>query len=347
MIPHSRPVFDAAFAEALQRPLARGHVTAGEEARALEREAARALGRGAGVAVDSGASALMLALLALLARGGDPGARCVGIPAYACRALWHATRAAGCEPVCMDCGPDLRLDADKARALASSLDAVIVAHPFGMLEPLAAERWPCPVIEDAAQSAGGRLDGRPVGSFGDVAVVSFYATKPWGGAYGGLVAGEEDEPGGSWLEAIRQMRCADTADAALPHAGNHQLSDVHAALARARLARAGRERAARANLARRYDEWIEETRAEPVPREAEAAHFRYIVRAPDAGEAIRALRDRGVDARRPVETPLSRFTGADCPGAEDAWRHCVSLPLLADMSEEECERMREAIRACL
>ncbi|RMD62350.1 MAG: hypothetical protein D6824_06860 [Planctomycetota bacterium] len=212
-----------------------------------------------------------------------------------------------------------------------------------MLEPLATADWPCPVIEDAAQSAGGRLDARPAGAFGTAAVVSFHATKPWGGASGGLVASGQQ----AILEQVRRMAHADTADGHLSYAGNHRLSDVHAALARARLARAGRERDARKAWAARYDAWLEGTAAAPVSREPDAAHFRYIVRVDDADQVIRALRAHGVDACRPVETPLSRFAGAACPGAEDAWRRCVSLPLLADMSEEEGERMRNALEGCL
>lgn len=340
MIPHSRPVFGAAFAEAASRPVLRGRVTTGEEVEALEREAADALGRRAGVAVASGTGALLLALHAL---GMERRVRRVGIPAYACRAIWHAARAAGCEPVCLDCNEDLRLDADAAWQAAQRLDAVILVHPFGMLEPLAAEHWPCPLIEDAAQSAGGSLNGRPAGAFGEVSVVSFYATKPWGGAHGGLVAGED----AALLDAVRRMRCADTAGGEWPHAGNYLLSDVHAALARARLARAGKERDARAELARRYDAWLADSEARPVPREHMCAHYRYIVRVSDAGEAIAALRAHGVDARRPVEMPVSRLAGQECPNAGRAWRECVSLPLLVDMTEEETECMRTAVAACL
>jgi len=178
MIPHSRPRFNASFKAAVARVLDSGYVAMGDEAAALEQEVASRLQLPYAAAVDSGSSALMLAVRAL--KGSRPEFT-VGIPAYVCSAVLHAVRAAAATPYFMDCGPDLRLDPGRARVAATGLDAVVLVHPFGLIEPLVADAWPCPVIEDIAQAAGGSLNGRPLGSYGDIAVVSFYATKPWGG----------------------------------------------------------------------------------------------------------------------------------------------------------------------
>jgi len=346
MIPHSRPVFGPAFADAVQQVVKSGQLAAGAVCAALEAEVAGLIGVKYAVTVDSGTSALMLALHALKAKGKI---RRVGIPAYACRAVLHAVRAVGAEPVCMDCGEDLRLDAAKARDMAEALDAVILVHPFGMIEPMVKESWACPVIEDIAQSAGGRMDGQTgedgcmPGNFGDVSIVSFYATKPWGGAYGGMVMSSDADV----CERVRHMRCADTADITLPYAGNHQLSDIHAALARIRVSRAAEERECRMRLATAYDEWLTEVEARPVAREASCNHYRYIIRVDDASRVIEALRSHGVGAAKPVEAPLSRLIGQICHGAEAAWQQCVSLPLLTDMGRDELDRMEKAIAACI
>lgn len=340
LIPHSRPIFDAASAQALARVLESGVVACGPRAEELEARVCRLIGQSFATAVDSGTSALLLALFAL---GTQRRIRRVGIPAYACRALLHAVRAAGCEPVLMDCDDDLRLRRDAALALADSLDVVILVHPFGFVEPLVAEDWPCPVIEDIAQGAGGRLDGKPLGGFGDVCVASFYATKPWGGAFGGMAASDDE----AICSAVRAMRCADTADLGLPYAGNHQLSDVHAVLALARLDVADAEREARKRLSERYDEWLKASGASIVRRDADGNHYRYIVRVGDAGKVIARLREHGVGAARPVATPLSRLLKTDAPGAESAWQTCVSLPLLSAMSDTEEALIQEALNACM
>lgn len=345
MIPHSRPIFGSAFTDAVQHVVNSGQLVTGEVCAVLETDVAGRVGVDHAVAVDSGSSALMLALYALSMK---KTIRRIGIPAYACRAILHAVRAVNAEPICMDCRDDLRLDADQARDVAESLDVVILAHPFGMVEPMVAEHWPCPVIEDIAQSAGGWVDGkingtsRMLGSFGDISIVSFYATKPWGGAYGGMLMSSDLD----MCERVRHMRCTDTADITLPYAGNHQLSDIHAALARVRISQANEERECRMRQAAIYDEWFSEVKAIPVIREASCNHYRYIVRVDDAASMIGTLRDDGVGAARPVEMPLSRLIGQYCQGAETAWRQCVSLPLLTDTSEDEMVCMQQAIAAC-
>ncbi len=335
-IPHSRPWFGPEFLQAAARVLKSGQLASGPECDALEREVAGMLGVEHAAAVDSGTSALMLALYALKA---EREVRRVGIPAYACRAILHAVRAAGAEPVCMDCGDHLRLDMNVAEKLTPGLDAVILAHPFGMIEPMIRKSWPCPLIEDIAQAAGGQLEGRMLGSFGDIAIASFYATKPWGGACGGMVLSRKPEI----CRLVRRMRDVDKADISLSYAGNHRLSDVHAALVRTRLSLAAEERGRRQRLAQRYDEWSAALAWTPVAREQSCNHYRYIVRVQDAASAIKLLRGKGIGAARPVKQPLSAMLGQHCPGAEAAWRHCVSLPLIADMDEEEMNCMHEAV----
>jgi len=340
MIPHSRPIFDAGSLHAVQQVVARGYTAKGPESEALESRVSQLTKQRYGAAVDSGTSALLLALFALQF---DGPIRRVGIPAYACRALFHAVRASGAEPVLMDCGEDLRLQQSAARALAASLDAVILVHPFGLIEPMVAEAWPCPVIEDIAQAAGGFFEGRPLGCFGEMSVASFYATKPWGGAYGGMVLSHRDDI----YQRICQMRHADTAGITLPYAGNHQLSDVHAALAVNRLTRAEGERQARMALAEQYDTWLAALAAEPIRRDTTANHYRYIMRVGDAAKVIAALKSHEVGAARPVETQLGELTGDAMPGAVSAHRHCVSLPLLADMTEKEKNKVHHGLQACL
>lgn len=341
MIPHSRPVFGKTFSDALIRVVESGHVAMGDEALLLEREVARRIQKACAVAVDSGTSAITLALRALAAAGG--GNR-VGIPAYTCSSVLYAVLAAGFEPVCMDCGEDLRLIPEQALKQAASLDAVIIVHPFGMVEPMAAEAWPCPVIEDIAQAAGAELNGRPVGSFGDVTIASFYATKPWGGAYGGMVASDDH----ALCEVIKAMRDPDGAVQLQDYAGHHQLSDLHAGMVNARLESVADEQSTREALAHVMDGWFDGEPVVPVAGIHKGNHYRYLIRT--AGEAesfINRLMHHGVSAARPVATPISRLLGVDSPGAEKAWLDVVSLPMLADISEAELEQLREAVEACI
>ena len=326
----------------MERVLDSGHVAMGSEVHRLEQEVSQRLQQPHAVALDSGTSALMLAVRALKENRQKFS---IGIPAYTCNSVPHAVMAAGATPVCMDCTDDLHLDADRVLQQAKVLDAVVLVHPFGDVESMAADPWPCPVIEDIAQSAGGSLQGRELGGFGDVAIASFYATKPWGGAYGGMLLSRYQDI----ADRARAMRNADTADLSQGYAGNHQLSDVHAALVRERIRLSGQERQKRKELASLIDCWFAEKRSKLVARDAGGVCYRYIIRVESGAEdAITALRKRGVYACRPVELTGSSMLGDhNCPGAEKARRECVSLPLLPDMTDEELGKMEKAINTCL
>lgn len=334
MIPHSRPRFGPAFEAALLDVLHSGQVVMGERAGLLESEVASHLERDEAVVADSGTSALMLVLRAMAMQG--PIKR-VGIPAYVCGSVPYAVRAAGVEPVAMDCDEDLRLRPE-VRAQAEDLDAVVLVHPFGMVEPMAMETWPCPLIEDVAQSVGAELGGRPVGGFGRFTIGSFHATKPWGGAYGGFVAGDDAQV----LAWIRAMRDPDRAEPWDGYAGHHQLSDLHAAMALVRLGWADDEREQRRILASRLDQCFEGLAAEPLAGRHDGNHYRYLVRVPGrARQAIDALREEGIGAASPV--PGLWCPEAALPGALAAMADCVSVPLLPDMTEQEARRLKEGL----
>ncbi|MDX8403657.1 MAG: DegT/DnrJ/EryC1/StrS family aminotransferase [Mariprofundaceae bacterium] len=341
MIPHSRPLFGKVFSDALIRIVESGHVAMGGETVLLEQEIAHRIQKGDAVAVDSGTSAITLTLKALLQK--EKGNR-VGIPSYCCSSVLYAVLAAGYEPVCMDCGDDLRLIPKLALKQAGSFDAVIIVHPFGMVEPMADEAWPCPVIEDIAQSAGAELNGKPVGSFGDVTIASFYATKPWGGVYGGMVSSNDS----ALCEAIKAMRNPDGAIQLQNYAGHHQLSDLHAAMANVRLKQAVDEQVSHQSQADMMDAWFEGESVIPVEGIHQGNHYRYIIRTSgDAEGFINRLKQQGVAAAHPVTTPISRLLGIDSPGAEKAWQDTVSLPMLADISEAELEQLKEAVKTCI
>ena len=295
------------------------------------------------VAVDSGSSALMLVIRALSEKFSTSKTTArIGIPAYACASLLFAVRTAGCTPVCMDCNDDLRLDASKAWAIAPSLDAVILVHPFGMIEPLVKEIWPCPVIEDIAQAAGAMLDGQAVGSFGDVAIVSFYATKPWGGAYGGMVLGSHDI-----CTQVRAMSNPDAGDFTQAYVGHHQLSDIHAALVLCRLKYSTQEKQQRQQHMLWLDEHLPQHYVQSIHNRAMGNAFRYIIRTNgDADTIIQHLHEHGIAAAKPVQQPLNLATNESCDGAYQAWKDCISLPLLPTMSSDEYKQYEQGLKTC-
>jgi dTDP-4-amino-4,6-dideoxygalactose transaminase len=138
---------------------------------------------------DSGTSALILALRKIVPAGGT-----VAYPAYACIDLTSAAVGAGVRVRLYDVDPaTLSPDLESMRAAISrGVDAIVVAHLYGYpadligVMQLAREKG-IPVIEDAAQGAGGTLGGALLGSIGDVAILSFGRGKGTTGGSGGAV----------------------------------------------------------------------------------------------------------------------------------------------------------------
>ena len=138
---------------------------------------------------DSGTSALILALRKVVPRGGT-----VAYPAYACIDLTTAALGAGIHVRLYDIDPaTLSPDLDSLRAtIRRGVDAIVVAHLYGYpadmfgVRKLAADQG-IPVIEDAAQGAGGTLRGELLGSLGDVAILSFGRGKGTTGGSGGAI----------------------------------------------------------------------------------------------------------------------------------------------------------------
>jgi perosamine synthetase len=138
---------------------------------------------------DSGKSALILTLKKLLPKGGT-----IAYPAYSCIDLTTAALGAGVHVRLYDLDPStLSPDLDSLRAtIKRGVDVIVLAHLYGYpadvrsAQALAAEGG-IPIIEDAAQGAGGKLHGELLGSLGDVAVLSFGRGKGTTGGSGGAV----------------------------------------------------------------------------------------------------------------------------------------------------------------
>lgn len=154
---------------------------------------------------DSGTSALVLALRLAVPSGGT-----VGLPAYACVDLGAAALFAGVRVRLYDVDPEtLSPDLESVRRLLErGVDAIVVAHLFGYPADVPAVRALAAaegvvVIEDAAQGAGGTLNGTRLGCLSELSVLSFGRGK-------GLCAG-----GGGALLAIGDRWAAPVSDLAL------------------------------------------------------------------------------------------------------------------------------------
>lgn len=162
----------------------------------FERAFAVRMGVGHALAVTSGTAALRVALAALGVGNGDE----VITQSFTFVATIEAIIESGATPVCAEIDDSLNMDPDDLRLrITQRTRAVIVVHMLGtparLREVLAVcEQRGIPVIEDTAWGCGGSLDGRPLGTWGQIGTYSFDNAKAMTTGEGGMVvfAGEEE-----------------------------------------------------------------------------------------------------------------------------------------------------------
>ncbi len=339
-IPHSRPTVGERDVRAVTEVLTSGLIAQGVKLAAFEQEMARMLGVGGGVGVSSGTAALHLALLAFNVGEGDE----VLLPTYACSALLHAVRAVRAVPRFVDSDPStFNMDPEAARkAHSPKAKVIIVVHSFGLPAELdALKGLGLPLIEASAQALGALYRGRPVGSIGEAAAFSFYATKLITTGEGGMLVSNDARI----LATVRDLRAYDQKeDDRLRF--NYKITDFQASLGLTQLQALPRFLERRQDIAASYRERLQ---ALPLqlpcsPPDRVPVYYRYVVKGALRADAYLArLQALGVEARRPVFQPLHRYFGLHgFPGAEEAWEKAISLPIYPSLSDEEIERILEA-----
>ena len=316
-----------------------GALAQGREVAAFEGDLAPVFGTASVAAVASGTAALELALRALEVGPGHE----VVIPTYVCDALWHAVTRAGAVPVLADADPATgSLSAKDARErLTRHTRAIVVPHAFGLAVDLDAYlALGLPVVEDCAQALGARVDGRPAGSRGALAVGSFYATKMIAAGEGGAVAGPARLVG-----RVRDMREYDERERLMARQ-NAKMSELHAALGGSQLARLGEFVARRRAIVARYRQRLAGAPCR-LPDDAGERHVwhRFVVAVDrDLRDVVPALQARGVAARRPVFRPAHRAVGrAGFPEADRLWAESLSLPCYPSLTDAEIDTVAQAL----
>lgn len=317
----------------------------------LERRLERACEVHYAVAVSSGSAALELALVACGVRPGDA----VVVPALSFVAAMNAVLHVGAVPVLVDAAPsDLGLDPGgllkviEHDVLKASMDvprrrlaAIVAVHVLGHSCAIAAIAkiaaiHRIPLIEDAAEALGSSSDGRPCGSWGTAAVLSFNYNKIVTGGGGGALL--TNDPG----IAARSRHLATTARIAHPWlvahdepAWNYRMSTMSAALAASQLFRLCRMLTAKRALASAYQAALHGIDGVGFHVEPPGTFSNYwlntiLVPAGDRDAVLTALHERGLMARA-LFTPMHQLApyamyGDRFPVADNVWSRAVCLP---------------------
>lgn len=336
---------------AVERVLASGMLAQGPEVAAFEAEFSVHAGGRACVAVNSGTSALLLALLALGIGRGDE----VVVPSFSFAATANAVALTGARPVFADIEPAFYgLDPAAVEAAVTPATAAIVpVHLYGhpaAVGPLAAiaARHGLAVVEDAAQAHLAAADGRPVGTSGDAAAFSFYPTKNMTAGEGGMVVCADDA-------VARRVRLLRNQGMERRYENeivgyNMRMTDLHAAIGRAQLSRLPERTAQRRQHAAVLTAGLAGVPSLGLPAVApgaEPAWHQYTVRTPDRDRLAKELADRGVGTGVYYPTPIHRLPAfrleLDLPVTDRAAAEVLSLPVHDALTPAQLDHVVTAV----
>ena len=341
-ISHSRLTLGPQEADAVAAVIDSGHIAEGGVVKKFEGALAEFLDLDFAISTSSGTAALHLTLLAM---GIGPGDEVI-IPSYVCTALLNAVNYTGATPILAEIMPNnYNIDAaDVKGCLSKRTKAIIVPHLFGLPANLNQLReLDVPIVEDCAQAVGAEYQRRPVGSFGDAAIFSFYATKMITTGEGGMVATGSRKI----FERIRDLKTYDKRKK-YRVSFNYKMTDIQAALGLVQLERLESIIRRRKSIAATYQAGFEGFDLKLPTVDVGHVYFRYVINVKtDARPWIQALARLGVIGDRPIYIPLHRYLKMPgFPATEDAWRQSVSIPIYPTLTLDEVNRVIEAVTVC-
>lgn len=341
---------------AVSRVLESGQFVLGEDVAAFEQEFAAFSGATHGIAVNSGTSALHLALLAA---GIGPDSEVITVP-FTFVATVAAIRYTGAKPVFVDIEPQsFTMDVTRLEAAVTTRTrAIVPVHLYGQpadMDPIMsiARRHELVVIEDAAQAHGAEYKGRRVGSIGDLGCFSFYPGKNLG-AYGegGLVTTSNS----TYARAIRMLR--DWGEETRYHhvlqGFNYRMDAIQGAVLRVKLRHLPAWTERRRAHAARYHDLLRGAAVErpmTVQNRGHVQHL-YVIRTrrrADLQDALRAL-GIGTGIHYPIPVHLQKahadlgYGAGDFSCAEAAAAEVLSLPLYPELTAAAQDHIVAALR---
>jgi dTDP-4-amino-4,6-dideoxygalactose transaminase len=329
----------------LQRDLAR-----------FEQNLAAILGVRHAFGVGNATDGLLIALRAAGVGSGDEVIFC----SHTMVATAAAIHFAGAVPVPVECGADHLMDPEEAEAAVTRRTrAILVTQLNGRTADMDAlssvgQRHGLSIIEDAAQALGSRFTGRPAGTFGTAAAISFYPAKILGclGDGGAIITNDDDV-----AERVAQFRDhGRAADGEIVGWGlNSRLDNLQAAILDHRLRSLNRAIERRRAIARHYQAALgdlEELVLPPGP-DADPDHFdvfqNYEMEAANRDELRTFLCKREIGTALPwggkaVHQWEALGFQAHLPRTDALFRRVVLLPMNPALTDDDLEWVTNAVR---
>lgn len=349
-------VIGDAIAPDLQRIFDTSAFVLGPAVEQFERKFSAYTGARHTVGVNSGTSALHLALLAAGIRRGDK----VLLPAHTFVATAWAAVYIGAEVVLCDVERDTgNIDVgDAARRLKQGAKAIVPVHLYGQPANMAAvlefaRAHDLTVIEDAAQAHAARYDGRHAGTIGRFGCFSFYPGKNLGAAGEAGAICTDDDAAAERMRALRNH--GQNERYVHDEVGyNYRMEGIQGLVLDHKLRHLDDWTAERKRIAQTY---LAELASLPLelPRVVHHDHVYhlFVVRTPQR-DALRAfLAEQGIETGLHYPVPLHRqpcfaefpLDRTSYPVADHYADECLSLPIFVGMTDDQLTFVIENVRS--
>jgi len=340
---------------AIQDVLDRTCFILGEKVERFEKEFAGFCNAKHCIGVDSGTSALQLALEAC---GIGPGHEVITVT-NTFIATAFAISAVGAKPVFVRVDRDTyNMDPESIeKAITKRTRAILPVHLYGQpcdMDPImeTARKRGLKVIEDACQAHGAEYKGRKAGSIGDAAAFSFYPGKNLG-AYGDGGAVVTNDTAAN--EKVRMLRDYGQKEKYkhIIRGYNRRLDALQAAVLSVKLRHLDDWNGMRRANASLYNKLLPDSVSKPAEATSYAKHVYHIyaIRSKERDKLIKTLASKGISSgiHYPIPIHLQRayadlkYKKGDFPAEEEMADEMVSLPMFPELKKEEIEFIADAI----
>jgi dTDP-4-amino-4,6-dideoxygalactose transaminase len=315
----------------------------------FEKDFASFCGSKYAVGVNNGTTALHLAMLTL---GIGPGDEVI-VPANTFIATAWGVTHAGATPVFVDCDPiTWEIDASQIEdRISPRTKAVIGVHLYGQPYDINAVQAICKkhkilMVEDAAQAQGACYLGRPIGSFGEMACFSFYPGKNLGacGEAGGITTNDE-----GYAKHIQSLRNHGSVVRYYhDEVGfNMRMGGLEGASLKIKLKYLPAWNNRRKLIAERYHAQIQhpKIKMQCQPPGHDSVFHLFVITTDDRDDLIKYLNANNIfpGLHYPVSCHLQKayaglgYKEGDFPNAEYQAAHCLSLPMYAELKDDEVD----------
>ncbi len=333
---------------AVERVMHSGQLSQGPETAAFEEEFSSLVDGRHCIGVNSGTSALHVALLAA---GIGPGDEVI-VPSFTFAATANAVALTGARPVFVDIEPYyFCIDPQAVAAAVTPRTAAIMpvhlyGHPAQMPEILEiAQRHGLLVVEDSAQAHGAALNGTPAGAFGTLGAFSFYPTKNMTTGEGGMITTADDE-------LARKCRLLRAQGMEVRYQNemvglNVRMTDMAAAIGRVQLTRLSAWTEARRANASAYDAQLSRVTVPAVANDAHHVYHQYTIRSADRDGLLARLREHEIGCDVYYPTPVHALPSfgleIELPITEMVSQEVLSIPVHPFLTTEERTKIIEVI----